>query len=70
MTPTQAVEQLAARGYTEAEIGRMTGMAQASVNRIKVGAMPKWDSGQKLIKLAERIGRKRNGEGKPCKAKA
>lgn len=61
MTPKYAVETLAARGWTEAAIADAVGVSQPTINRIKNGIIPAWDTGHKVVGLAkaERAKRRR-----------
>jgi transcriptional regulator with XRE-family HTH domain len=54
MTPKYAIETLIARGWTEAAIAESVGVSQPTINRIKGGVIPAWDTGLALIDLAKR----------------
>jgi hypothetical protein len=59
MTPKYAVESLLARGWTESSIATAVGVTQPTVNRIKNGVVPAWDTGECLIALAKSERKKR-----------
>lgn len=53
MNPVNAVHYLVSRGMTEEAIGRAVDVSQATINRIKSGAVvPSWETGRKLIEMA------------------
>lgn len=53
MSPKEAVEILLARGWTEAAIAEVVGVSQPTINRIKSGARPAWDTGVAIVALAK-----------------
>jgi transcriptional regulator with XRE-family HTH domain len=55
MTPQYAVETLVARGWTEQAIAEAVGCTQPTINRIKGGMIPAWDTGNAIVDLAKRF---------------
>jgi transcriptional regulator with XRE-family HTH domain len=53
MSPQEAVETLIARGWTEAAIADAVGVTQPTINRIKGGAVPAYDTGLAIVNLAK-----------------
>lgn len=54
MQPSDAINALILAGWTEALIAAEVGTSQATINRIKHGSRPAYDTGRALIDLADR----------------
>ena len=54
MTPSEAISTLIAAGWTEAQIGAEVTVRQCTINKIKRGVVPNWETGDALIDLASR----------------
>ena len=55
MTPSEAISTLIAAGWTEAQIGAEVTVRQSTINKIKRGVVPNWETGDALVALAERV---------------
>jgi len=52
MKPSEAIEKLIAAGMTEAAIGQAVDCRQSTINKIKHGMVPNWETGKALVDLA------------------
>lgn len=62
MNPKEAIAALQKAGWTETLIANAVGTSQPTINRIKGGTMPGYDTGAAIVALADR-------EAKPRKIK-
>lgn len=53
MNPSEAIEHLIALGWTEKSIGSEVGANQSTINRIRNGQVPNWETGAALVALAK-----------------
>lgn len=56
MKPADAVSHLLALGWTETDLADHAGTSQPTINRIKHGASPSYETGKALVDLAEEEG--------------
>jgi IS30 family transposase len=52
MHPAEAIAKLIESGLTEGAIGKLVGVNQSTINRIRRGQVPTWTVGKALIDAA------------------